>query len=155
MLCNRRLSNVCLVRLGCFFVMLSVHSARVSIAADIPWVLSPPASGDWFAPLNWSGGVVPDSDDRAFIDNGGTALINSGAIDVIDMILGDSLTGTLSQTSGDLTVDDFLINSAGTYELSGGTLTVDSQFQLLARILRTQPLVVCKKFSFLSIHDAE
>lgn len=49
-------------------------------SATITWIN--PGAGDFTNPANWGGGVVPDGDDRADVENAGTvgiAIINAGA----------------------------------------------------------------------------
>ena len=109
---------------------LFLISASNLLADDVFWQLSPPATGNWLTPNNWSSLSLPTTADRAFINNDGIASINSGSVDVLEIILGDILSGTLSQSGGTVTVGQFNIDTLGEFDFTGGSLTIGSQFNL-------------------------
>ncbi len=113
-----------------FLVLLLLQCAEL-LAGDIFWQLSPPDTGTWQTPGNWLTLSVPTAADRAFINNGGFASMDSGLVDVLEINLGTALSGTLSQTGGNLNVERFNVESIGQFDFLSGSLTVGSQFNLL------------------------
>ena len=57
-----------------------------AVAEDTYWVGT---TGDWFSPANWQY-KVPETDDEAYIDNGGTAEITAGSAQVDGLHLGET-----------------------------------------------------------------
>ena len=91
-------------RLGCICLLVLIGSAVHVQADDAYWQHDPATQGDWFAPGNWSTGLLPGLTDTAYIDNDGTALVGSGAIGISELQLGDSFTGGLIQSGGEVVV---------------------------------------------------
>jgi len=112
------------------------------------------AVDDWFDPGNWSSGE-PGSTDTGYINNAGTAQIAEGCAEAHSLFvgfdgnpgavqlsgtgelsalfesIGDSGTGTFTQTGGTNTVNDELYlgyhsGADGTYEFSGGSLSAET-----------------------------
>ena len=120
------------------FVVLVFYS--VSNAATIHWTN---AGGDklWDNPANWEGNKVPGPGDDAYIDvpaakapNG--PIIREGMNASIHG-LGCEVAGepTMTMTGGTLEIGDWVWwgdgqDSHGTFYLSGGTITVNSDFEL-------------------------
>lgn len=85
-------------------------------------------SGEWASGANWDLGVPVSSED-AYIDNGGTAQISTGAFDVAALFIGSGSgdNGGLSLTGGTLAIGgQFQVGThgtgIGTINVSGGTL---------------------------------
>jgi len=101
-------------------------------ADDTYWILPPPAEGAWSDPANWSDDApVLGPILRAYIDNGGTALISTAGEGVWRLWVGDACAGQVRQTDGDLWVQYGLYlgygaGSTGTYTLEGGLLKTSS-----------------------------
>ncbi len=114
---------------GIVCVLLLIAASPLQ-AGDVFWQLSSPATGTWLTPSNWSTLSLPTSADRAFIINDGTATIGSGSVDVLEIVLGATLSGTLSQSGGTVDVDQFNIDLLGVLDFTSGSLTVGSQFNL-------------------------
>jgi fibronectin-binding autotransporter adhesin len=105
---------------------------RRTRGADITWQVT--GTGDWNIPSNWSIQTrVPAAGDTARLNNGGTATISSSppAVDNVDVGQSGSasLTTTVSQSAGALTINNLLvlgIGSAGpgVYTQSGGTVNL-------------------------------
>jgi autotransporter-associated beta strand protein len=130
-----------------FTIAILLLSTAFTEAADNYWNVT---SGDWSDtnPSPWSLGTEPTSSDNAYIQNGGTATIyqtgekcsylylgasgagNSGTIEITGgslsaaiSYIGDSGTGTFTQTGGTSTISNSLYlghtsGSNGTYTLS-------------------------------------
>ena len=87
-------------------------------------------TGSWFDPTKWSNGVR-NSNKNAFINNGGTANINSAGAAACNLILGFEATesGTVSVNGGTLAVDhEVEVGALGKGKLTitnGGTVTAD------------------------------
>jgi len=111
-------------------LFVAFFSPRVSVAADIFWILLPPAEGDWNNPVHWSTGTLPGNSDIARVDNNGTALISGGPVDIVSILLGDTLSGVVHQSDGMVTADALEVGVSSTYQLSGGTLQIDTEFLL-------------------------
>jgi len=120
-----------------FFVLLL---ASVSNAADIHWTN---AGGDklWDNPANWEGNKVPGAGDNVFVDvppakapNG--PIIRDGMYANING-LSCEVAGepTMTMTGGTLEIGDYIwwgdgAGSYGTFNMSGGTITVNAEFEL-------------------------
>ena len=117
------------------FTGLALLSA-VTVSADQTWVGTSNQTNDWNVSANWSGGTVP-SNTIARIVNGGTAEIGADAPPIRGVYVAamgtGSQSGTVAQTAGRLAVSGsqypVLIgyssgSGKGTYDVSGGTLTV-------------------------------
>jgi len=94
--------------------------------ADSTWVCDPNTAGDWNDPNNWSPNV-PGAGNNACIDNGGTASISGGSINVNYLYDGNSFTGSINQSGGTNIVGHtfylgYRTGSHGTYSLSDGSL---------------------------------
>jgi hypothetical protein len=120
------------------FVVLLVGSA--SNAADVHWTN---AGGDklWDNPANWEGNKVPGAGDNVFVDvppakapNG--PIIREGMFAKING-LSCEVAGepTMTMTGGTLEIGDYIwwgdgAGSYGTFNMSGGTITVNAEFEL-------------------------
>ena len=76
-------------------------------AGETYWQHDPNVPGDWFDANNWTAGL-PTSHwtSRAYIDNGGTALISSGDAVAGTEYVGYSFAGAVTQTVGTHTVEE-------------------------------------------------
>ena len=117
-------------RLGCICLLVLIGSAVYAQADDAYWQHDPASQGDWFVPGNWSTGLLPGPADTAYIDNDGTALVGSGAIGISELQLGESFTGGLIQSGGDVVVDSVAVAEGSQYGLTGGTLQINNDFDL-------------------------
>jgi autotransporter-associated beta strand protein len=97
-------------------------------AATYSWTLSPVA-GDWLSAGNWNDGgtTLPTNSDSAYVDNGGTAAVNSSAAACDILYVGAAENGTLQINGGSLatTTYEIIAESSGTGNItqSGGTNT--------------------------------
>ena len=129
--------------LCCFSATIAVIGVLIVAAAQCPrlpaatitdWKLAGPTTGDWFVAANWDNGV-PNSSLYAYVDNGGTVNINSGAAQASSVQVGVNATGTLSQTGGSLSIPNGLTmgntaGSNGTVTISDGSMSVNTAFNL-------------------------
>jgi len=76
-------------------------------------------------PANWSGGILPTSRDTAFIDNGGTAIVNE--LEAICRSLNLTNSSTLRIESGGLWASGSTIDDFGSIELRAGTMSAQSE----------------------------
>jgi fibronectin-binding autotransporter adhesin len=108
---------------------LAWSDLRQTLGDDITWQVT--GTGDWNIPSNWSIQTrVPAAGDTARLNNGGTATISSSppAVDNVDVGQSGSasLTTTVSQSAGALTINNLLVLGLGSagpgvYTQSGGT----------------------------------
>ena len=104
-------------------------SANISRLKSVNWVGG--ASGNWFDPKNWQGGVVPDRDNVANVSIPSDSLVffDTSAVvlpaDATQPVKLDSLgaTGKLNQSSGTLNIGQGGMTLDG-FAQSGGSLTV-------------------------------
>jgi len=120
------MSSLKMVATAVFLVAL-VALAAPAYAINTYWSHDPATTGLWSDPLNWNNGV-PASGDYAYIDNGGTAQIDSGA-QAYFLYLGYYSSGTIRQEGGTTTMTLGLIlgrsaGSTGTYYLDAGELNI-------------------------------
>jgi hypothetical protein len=123
-------------------------TCQIAQGADVTWLGE--ESSDWATAENWDTGALPAVGDVALINNGGLAEISTDVgimddvlIDDGEVVLGaggaltasfnaavgtlEGFSGTLTQTGGDLTIDDlFFVGDVGdgTYTISGGTAII-------------------------------
>jgi len=124
-----RRSAIAAVAAIAFCAMGTAGSVR---ADDVFW--QNPGTGDWSDAGNWDL-RVPERDDAAYIDNGGTAQITSGAsywTIPTSIYVGYDGTGVLEHSAGDWTDTSTLrlgtnAGSSGTYRISG---TASASFRL-------------------------
>jgi hypothetical protein len=123
-----------------YLVFIVLLLGSVSNAADIHWTN---AGGDklWDNPANWEGNKVPGPGDNVFVDvppakapNG--PIIREGMFAKING-LSCEVAGepTMTMTGGTLEIGDYIwwgdgSGSYGTFNMSGGTITVNSEFEL-------------------------
>ena len=124
-----RLTTLPIVFLVAICLLAPLKPAR---GANTYWQHDPATPGDWFDPLNWSLGAIPTDNDFVYIDNNGTAAVDSGDAPANHMHLGyvTGHSGALTQTGGSTKVSTGLYlgygaGSIGTYEL-GGTGNLES-----------------------------
>ena len=114
-------------------------STSAAAYAHAYWALPSTKQGDWSVASNWSGGIVPGSDDFVYFNGGGTATISLpgencyslsdfGYIEMANGSLsaGSEIVGTFIQSGGTNSVAGSLF-SDGTYGLSGGLLSAGSE----------------------------
>lgn len=89
-------------------------------ATETDWIN--PSLGDWFVGSNWSGGAVPGYLSEAFIEKGGTALLNSPSGQVHELNVG------VLRTYGGNGAGTLLLGSAGRLALTGGIIVGGSPF---------------------------
>ena len=97
-----------------------------ALGVDTYWQHDPNAAGDWFVPGNWSAGV-PRSWDKAYVDNGGTAVI-SGGTSQTNVFAGYDNAGTVRQTGGMVSPLWHIqiaqnAGSTGSYQFDGGIIS--------------------------------
>jgi autotransporter-associated beta strand protein len=95
---------------------------------SVDYFWSNPAQGNWFVPENWTplGPPTGGGGNHAFINNGGTALLDADIVGQIqDAIVGRGAgtSGTLNQTGGNHTNSGWVFvgqdGGTGTYNMSG------------------------------------
>jgi len=113
---------------------------HVAWAAQYTWQLPAGTSGNWAIPANW-GGVVPTSNDDAYI-TGGTAVITTLGNTCGNLYVNGPATGgsTVKMPSGQLSVgsfegggvgSDFIgYSGGGSFIQSGGTVSVTQYFPI-------------------------
>ena len=126
--------NTCRRQVAVLSVLLMigwlVATPRQAFATSRTW-LHTTGNWDWLNGSNWSGGVVPSSNDDAIVDNG-TAYVFSGSNNISSLTVGNSGTGCLilNHTDGGITVG----GGTGTLTLaknagSVGTLYLGDSYQ--------------------------
>lgn len=99
-------------------------------STDIQAITNSIASGDWNNPTTWDTNVVPGCADIVNILPNHNVTVNSAANNARNLTI--ALGGTLSVTSGDLTVgctlNNNLLNNNGTLNVSGGTLNINGNY---------------------------
>jgi len=118
---NKTLLGVltCLALIG----VQSVH------ATNMVWDAGGGVDTDWGTAANWSFDTEPTPADNAFIGSNFTSVVSTDGRTASNLYVGFvAATGTLLQTGGSLSVDNFVVGSAtnteGTYILNDGSLTV-------------------------------
>jgi len=112
-------------------ILIAVSVAMLTVASRADtytyWQHDPNTPGDFGDPDNWTSGV-PEYGDTAWINNGGTAVIDSGSFTTGRMlgIGGDGFVPTciLIQNGGELGTEGMTLGTgggAGRYELHGGS----------------------------------
>jgi hypothetical protein len=118
---------------GCFALVAFAICTSPALAQTTTWIDS---TGDWFNVANWSSGV-PTSSIDAYVNNGGTAQINSAGAAARSLTLGqnggDSGTvsvngeyGTLLLPSNDCTKDNPTVGSIYVGYRGAGKLTISN-----------------------------
>ncbi len=115
------------VMIGCALVAtgLVVQNAE---ADDTYWTRAPGDPGNWLHTTNWSTFRLPTTNDRTYIDNGGTAQILSGSPRAMSLRVGCDHSGAVEQTGGALDVPWELYlgrkdGAEGTYTLRNGSVS--------------------------------
>ncbi len=111
------------VALAAAIVLLLAAAAG---ADNTYWQADPNTAGDWHDPNNWNPSL-PGAGDTAYVDNGGTAQIAGGTVDVSYIRAGDTLAGSIVQSAGTVAVTGGLdvaygTAASGSYSLGGGSL---------------------------------
>ena len=112
----------------CLYSVLVALLAAPALAVDTHWILPPPDEGNWSDPSNWDNGVpLLNPEIPAYIDNGGTALHDSGPGGTWYLYVGNSASGHVVQTGGTMRVVyhaylGYDIGSYGSYFLEDGYL---------------------------------
>ena len=109
---------ICRFALLGFVAAMLLLSSSFTAAATYSWSGS---FDDWGNASNW-GGIVPSSNDDAYITNGGTATISQFSPTCRYLYLGGSDTGAVQMTGGQLTTTSSYIGNQGTgvFSQSGG-----------------------------------
>jgi hypothetical protein len=105
------------------FLLATLLLASTSASYGVEWI---GGVGDFNVGSNWQGGNVPDFDQQALINNGGTAQLNGDA-DVQNLRLGkDGGSGNFEQTGGTFTATGAFIgdNSTASATISGGEFAI-------------------------------
>ncbi|MBC8468762.1 MAG: hypothetical protein H8D56_04760 [Planctomycetes bacterium] len=123
-----------------YLVLVVVVLGSVTNAADVHWSN---AGGDklWNNPANWDSNKVPGAGDNVFVDVPAAKAPNGPIIrDGIDAKINGlscEVSGepTMTMTGGTLDIGDYIwwgdgAGSHGTFNMSGGTITVGSEFEL-------------------------
>ncbi len=111
------------------FVLPGMVLATASQAADYSWQT---ASGDWSAASNW-GGTLPTNNSLAYIVNGGTAaLTQSGGAYELLLLGSASGSGNIQMTTGSLSGQNQIVGDSGTgsFSQSGGTNSVNNDMSI-------------------------
>jgi hypothetical protein len=100
-----------------------------TFAINVVWDAEGGEDRDWGTAMNWNLDVEPAITDVVFIGNSYTAVVTTADRVASNVFVGFvAATGTLLQTGGSLTVNNFVLGSAtnteGSYTLSDGSLTV-------------------------------
>ena len=113
------------------FFAAAVHlTASGSLGAEAFWIAEPSVPGLWHDSGNWSTPEVPGPADGAHIDNSGHAILDTGSVALDHLFLGETLTGELWQSGGQLAVDILDVQAASRFQLSAGTLQINDRFDL-------------------------
>ena len=135
-------------------VALVAVAAGAAMAGTTCWQSDPTIPGNWSWPHNWTDGV-PERDDVAHINNGGTAMINDGSAVALRLHVGISRSGAVTQGAGaaDFTQGLYLggdIGSHGAYAIGGGSLAAgvidvghrygSAEFRQLGGVAKTHAL---------------
>ena len=135
-------------------MLLVAPFAACAAPGSFLWTVSS-SPGDWLSASNW-GGTLPTSSDDAYIVNGGTATIGAigpvcnnlslggaagagtvqmtnGSLSAVYQYVGDSGTGSFTQSGGTNMLSGGLYlgyntGSSGKYILNTGSLSADSQY---------------------------
>jgi hypothetical protein len=123
-----------------YLVFVVLFLGSVANAADVHWTN---AGGDklWNNPANWDSNKVPGSGDIVFVDVPAAKAPNGPIIrDGIDAKINGLLCEvagepTMTMTGGTLEIGDYIwwgdgAGSHGTFNMSGGTITVGSELEL-------------------------
>jgi len=107
---RRSWKNAILLTLGALALCAS-PAAEPAAPCTFPaaWIGS---TGSWFDSRNWDNGRVPDSDTSAYINNGGTADINSTGAQACELFLG------------------FYAANSGKVSINGGSLAVTTELEV-------------------------
>ena len=111
-------------------------ASGVAHAETLTWDAPAATPSSWFEPLNWSLDRLPTSADATYITNSGTAQIATGSAAAGQLFLGSTAaqTGFLNQSAGSLSVTDLTVASHSEYLFGGGSLRVESRFNLLGEL---------------------
>jgi outer membrane autotransporter protein len=126
----------------CRYSSFSLPALLLSLIGLISWPLGTEAqtnwvgqTGSWNVPSNWDNGV-PDTSNSATIDNGGTALVQSGTNLSSDLFVGLLDSGNLvvqnqaTLSAGPLVIGLFASDSNVTVTGPGSTLTINGNAQV-------------------------
>ncbi len=98
--------------------------AMPAVSADLNWVAG---TGDWENDSNWSNGfgsIAPDVGDSVFVDNGGTAQVQTTDSVAESVVIGKVNNGALTISSGG-ELESYVTNIIGGNAGSSGAVTVD------------------------------
>ena len=98
----------------------ALAAGESALAVDYFWDLAPPAEGAWSDDVNWAGDVEPGTQDTAFINNGGTAVVSDGQ----SVETGFAVMGGTAGTSGTLKVTGGYLRTNFDVRIGGNSLTV-------------------------------
>jgi len=122
-----------LARCGIVVAMIAILCPSAARGQDANWT---GGTGDWFDSGNWLFGDIPDSNQKAYINNGGTAFVSTAGAATRDLTLGDaSGDGSLRIDGGSLTAGGRILfghgaGSVGTLSIGGGSLTSNSEWKV-------------------------
>ena len=121
--------------LSAVFLVVILSLVTPAHPADTYWQHDPATPGDWFDPLNWTESL-PSPNKNAFVDNGGTTLIDTGNAIASSLYLGytPGSSGAITQNGGTNTVaNDLYLGydalGTGSYFLSGtAALSAENEY---------------------------
>jgi hypothetical protein len=126
------ISNTVVRFVACLIVVACELPANATVT-NTYWQHDMATSGDWFESLNWTAGLPAYKlDYYAYIDNGGTAVIQSGTASQHHLYVGYNNVGNLLQTGGTSrsypsyggnVVLGYNSGSQGTFTLESGTFS--------------------------------
>lgn len=137
------LNSAALPRLSLLLAAATLLSpgGRASLSAQLSWTA--PGAGDWFVASNWSGGLVPTTQDLAEVANGGHAQAAAGTVEVNRLEVGRNTgAGSFTSTGASVRVDfDFDVGevtgdvaTAGATIQSNGTVTLQDVDELVVGV---------------------
>jgi hypothetical protein len=113
-------------------LVIFLGSGNPAGAVDTYWLHDSATPGLWTDPMNWDNGV-PVAGDKAYLDNGGTAVISADYA-AAEIYAGETSgnAGHIEQNGGSGTLSSNLYlghagNSTGTYVLSDGALSAHAE----------------------------
>lgn len=111
-----------------YFIIIFILLLSVDGIGQRLWIGA--VDTDWENAANWNGGTLPSDGDDVTIDGDNytfaPTISSNSSFTIDDLVIQDA--GTLNKTGGDLTIeDDFFINGGSTFNSSGGLIDVNDE----------------------------